>query len=228
MKITRIHSEEMNSIIAILTLVFSIVAIIISYKSYNLSNLKPKFELGVISHDGYQMEWKYKIIKNNEETNIDLYGSRKKYEYSINKNSDDIFVVDNTKPTSLIHFYIKNIGDVSAENTKIIFEFNGMSLNVANIENNIDESPLADYHFVWEYKPVYPILEDSYCELHWVDKDIMYPDINKEFGYSFSESRIYDKKPYIDIKIVSKTSVIHRMKINVNYHNIEDYGKNYR
>lgn len=225
MKIFQFDSEKINIAISVLTLLVSAFAFWTSYKSYELANLKPKFELGVISHDGYQMGEDYTIIRTNDATTIDLYGEKGGGEFSKFNDLKDDFIVDNTRPSSEIHFYIKNIGKVSAENTKIIFEFNGISLGIDYIENNVDKSPSKEYHYRWEYKPYYPITEKSYCEMHWVDEEIMYPGLKKEFGYSFSNSVIDKHNPYIDVNIVSKTSIIQKMRINVRYHDISEYGK---
>ncbi len=220
-----IDRDKINSAITIATLFVSALAFWVSYKSYELSNLKPLFEIGICSHDEYQMNQKYRIIKNNETSYIDLYGQKGGGEFSSHKDLKNDYIIDITRPPSEIHFYIKNIGKVSAENTKIIFDFNGMSLNPDYKEGNVDKGPLEERHFVWEYRPLYPIMEKSYCEMHWVDKDIMYPDIKREFSYSFGDSILDNKNPYIDIKIVSKTSVLQKMRINVRYHDISEYGK---
>ena len=54
-------------------------------------------------------------------------------------------------------------------------------------------------------------------KLSWKDTEkIMYPNIQKEFIYIFSKTRIYGENPYIDVSVVSKNSVTQKYKIYVN------------
>ena len=61
-------------------------------------------------------------------------------------------LVDLTRPSSEFTFHLVNKGRVSAENTKIIFLFNGISLNP-------DSKNIEKENYRLEYKPGEPITE---------------------------------------------------------------------
>lgn len=200
--------EIFNSII---TFFLSGLALCISYKSYKLANLKPEFELRFRSNNEYIAGYDMTIInKKNNVVNMTLYGSKIKPGSRFYLKGTNWKLVDLTRPSSEFTFHLVNKGRVSAENTKIIFLFNGISLNP-------DSKNIEKENYRLEYKPEEPITELSQKEMHFIDKDILYPALTKEFVYWFSDAIIFEDNPYIDIIIVSKTSVKQTGRINIIY-----------
>lgn len=150
------------------------------------------------------------INEKNNVVNMTLYGSKIKSGNKFYLKGTDWKLVDLTRSFSEFTFHLINKGKVPAGDTKIIFLFNGISLNPdsKNIENE---------HYRLEYKPEEPIIELSQKEIHFIDKDILYPTLAKEFVYLFSDAIIFENNPYIDIIIVSKTSVMQTGRVNIVY-----------
>lgn len=206
--------KDFDSIINLLSILFAVIAITISYSAYKMSILKPKFNFKYVSYDeftGYQM---YKELKDKKvgSINLHVFEVTEEIDPLIKYSEGKVYEVGITRPECEIHFILENIGEVASEDTKVFFEFKEMSIESSIKKDNINYDEIE-----WDNFKRRPSWYMYIEKLYWKDTEkIMYPNIQKEFIYIFSKARIYGENPYIDVSVVSKNSVTQKYKIYVN------------
>jgi len=150
---------------------------------------------------------------------------------------DKVCIMDGATldPKEYLRLIIKleNVGKISSENTKLLFEFDNIVINEKFVDSNgrlnIDEID-EFYNSEWEFKYDPYSEEKSFNKAIWSDDGILYPTISKEIVIDLKYFKVLPGHKSIKIKAVSKNAEIKTYDINFNYiesNKLSDYFKNH-